>query len=127
MKPHRRYLRDLAVALLIYMLLLFGSRYALTIWQGPLPVRVVLSLSPVLGFTLMIRAMYIFIDTWDELKRRFVMEASVITIMTVAFGTIAWGFLEGDVGAPRLPTIWIMPILFAVFGISLFIVKRRYQ
>lgn len=123
----KRYVRDLSFALAVYAIFLFGTRFALRAFEPPVGIAVILSLAPALGVVLMARAILIFSRSWDELQTRIVMEATVASASLVGFGSFAWGFLEGDVGAPRLPTIWIMPALFAVYGVAAFIVSRKYR
>ena len=44
----------------------------------------------------------------------------------LAFTLYAWGWLEVRLAVPALPTIWVMPALFAAFGMTLPAVSRRY-
>jgi hypothetical protein len=40
--------------------------------------------------------------------------------------TVTWGFL-GLAGLPRLPVVWVFPILIWLWGIGAAMAARRYQ
>lgn len=123
----KRYTRDMVAAYALYAVVLFATRHALKSFEPPLWGAVALSLAPALSVILVARAILRFSRSWDELQTRIVMEAALIAACVVGFGSFAWGFLEGDVGAPRLPTVWIMPALFAVYGLAAVFVARKYR
>ena len=52
-------------------------------------------------------------------------EATVVAFFIVGIGSFTYGFLEG-VGFPALNTIWIMPLLIAVQGAAMFLVRGKY-
>ncbi|MGF1607132.1 MAG: hypothetical protein ACFB22_12430 [Rhodothalassiaceae bacterium] len=123
----RAYRRNLSLAILVYGVVLVASRVLLRSAELATPVQILVSLSPMIGVVLFVRAILIFSRSWDEMQTRITMEAVIMAASVVAFGSFAWGFLEGDVGAPRLPTIWIMPIMFAALIPARIIATRRYK
>ena len=71
--------------------------------------------------------MVIFVRSMDEFHRRVISEATLIAAIVVGLGTFTYGFIQGALDWPDIPTIWIMPSLIAVQGVATFIVRRWYQ
>lgn len=126
-RPVLRYRRDLAIGFVLYAIALFASNLIADHVAMPRPLLIILALSPMLPVILVFRAIFVFAASWDELQRRIALEALLSATLVVGSGSFAWGFIEGIEGMPRLPAIWIMPSLFAAYGIALFFVARRYR
>lgn len=122
------YTRDMLIGFAAYGLVLFGVNSYLSGTGADLPqaAQAGLALLPMLPVLLVLRAMLVFASSWDELQRKKAMEAVLISVFVVGFGTFAYGFLEG-VGFPRLDIIWVLPMLFAAHGVAQIIVAARYQ
>lgn len=127
---HKRYLGEFIPAMAAYVLLilLYGllmPRTTSMLW------RVVLALLPLLPIAMVIRAMARVIRDQDELERRIDLEAIAIAAMSTGFGYFSFGFLLnaglGLVVSPASVAIWVLPCLFASFGIAKALVIRRYR
>lgn len=126
MKPAvKKYLRTLSLGFGSYMFILFGVNTYLTANTVPKWQATLLVLLPMLAVFVIFKAIAEFARSWDELQRKKAMEAMLISFLLTGFGTFAYGFLEG-VGFAKLDTIWIMPMMIAVYGIGQIIVARRY-
>lgn len=122
----RAYMKRLSVSLALYMLTLFGANWLLALFGDNQAQRVLISILPVVPMLLMLRAIILFIRDVDELERKIIIEAQIIATILVGFGSFAYGFLEQGAGFPKLPTFTIMPALFAIYGIAVIFVRRRY-
>ena len=87
----------------------------------------VVALIPILSVVLVIVAIYRHYRRQDEMQQRIMGEAHFLAGMITIFLTFAYGFLEIYVGVPKLPTLIIMPGFFAVMGLSMPFVTRRYR
>ena len=86
-------------------------------------------LLPVLPVLLVVRAVARYMRGLDELQQRIQLQAVSITCAVVATGTFALGFLQG---ADLVPTVagemtWVLPAMFAVWGIVVGIISHRYR
>lgn len=127
---HKRYMREFLPAMSGYVLLilLYGTlvpRTESTLW------RAVLAVLPLLPILLVIRAIVRVIRDQDELERRIDLEAIAISAMTTGFGFFSFGLLlSAGIGwkvSADAVAIWVMPCLFATFGIAKMLVIRRYR
>jgi hypothetical protein len=102
----RMYYREMAIAFVVYALLLTGGLYlARTMADGP--ARTALVISPMLGFGLMIWAIGRQVARMDEYQRMRLLETIAIAAAITAGATFTYGFMEGA-GFPRLSmfTVW---------------------
>jgi hypothetical protein len=127
---HKRYLREFIPAMSAYVLLivLYGilmPRTESTLW------RIVLAVLPLLPIMLVIRAIVRVIRDQDELERRIDLEAIAIAAMSTGFGYFSYGFLlNANIGLkvePAAVAIWVLPCLFASFGVAKLLVAWRYR
>jgi hypothetical protein len=127
---HKRYLREFIPAMSAYVLLvlLYGVLMRRT---EAMPWRVVLAVLPLLPIVLVIRAIVRVIRDQDELERRIDLEAIAIAAMSTGFGYFSFGFLlNADIGLKVTPAdvaIWVMPCLFASYGVAKLLAARRYR
>jgi hypothetical protein len=127
---HKRYLREFIPAMSAYVLLvmLYGRLMPRT---QSVPWRVVLAVLPLLPTVLVIRAIVRVIRDQDELERRIDLEAIAIAAMSTGFGYFSLGFLlNAGIGlkiAPESMAIWVLPCLFASYGVAKLLVARRYR
>ncbi len=121
----KKYRRDTIISFSLYGVILFSVNSYLIAngAEGWLPV--LLALLPVLPILYFARSVIIFSRTWDELQRQIAFEATVLAFFIVGIGTFTYGFLEG-IGFPALDTIWVMPMLIAVQGTAMFLVRGKY-
>lgn len=127
---HKRYLREFLPAMAGYVVLIgafsvFASRIA------SVAGRVALALLPLLPILLAIRAMVRVLRDQDELERRIDLESFAIAAMATGFGFFSFGLvLTAGVGwqvHADVVAIWVMPCLFATFGIAKLLVAWRYR
>lgn len=122
----RRYAIEFGSALGIYTLLLFGSIWAIEVFEPTGPLRTALVLLPMLGVAAGIVAIFRHYQRMDELERRIWLEAHSISFAGTAFATLAWGFLEGD-GLPHLSMFVVWPLMATLLLLGLFVARRRYR
>jgi hypothetical protein len=126
---HRRYLREFFPAMLAYVVVLPLSIVLLQRVALAPPLRALVVLLPVLPVLLVVRAVARYMRGLDELQQRIQLQAVSITCAVVATGTFALGFLQG---ANLVPTVagemtWVLPAMFAVWGIVVGIISHRYR
>ncbi len=112
----RQYLLELLGSVTVYMVLLVSSLVLAKTMQ-PSVVRLLLLLSPMLGFGLMLWVVVRQYRRMDEFLRQILLENCAIAAGITAALTFTYGFLEG-VGYPRLSmfTVWIL--LGASWGVT---------
>ena len=127
---HERYLREFLPAMLAYVGLIVLSGLLLP-KVASLPWRMGLALLPLLPIVLAIRAMVRVLRDQDELERRIDLESFAIAAMATGFGFFSFGLLLlADVGwqvRGGAVAIWVMPCLFATFGLAKLLVVWRYR
>lgn len=127
---HKRYLREFIPAMVAYalLILLYGVLVPKTesMWW-----RALLAVLPLLPVALVIRAMVRVIRDQDELERRIDLEAVAIAAMLTGFGYFSFGLLlSAGVAFPVASAdiaIWVLPCLFGGFGMTKYLVARRYR
>jgi len=92
----------------------------------PAAVRYVAALLPVLPIIYGMRAYWRFLSGIDELQRRIQLDGLAFAVGGGGLITVAWGFLE-LAGLPRLPAVWVFPLLIWLWGIGTALATRRYQ
>lgn len=105
----RRYSLELAGSISLYVVLLTGSLTALR-WKPSDSIKAELAVLPVLGFALMLVAIYRAIQRLDELQRKVILEILAGASAATAFITITYGFLELFLRFPRLSmfAVWMV-------------------
>ncbi len=119
------YRRDTIISFSLYGVLLFSVNSYLIASGVDGWIPAVLALLPILPILYFARALILFSRSWDELQRQIAFEATVIAFFIVGIGSFTYGFLEG-VGFPILDTVWIMPMLIAVQGAAMVLVRGKY-
>lgn len=66
------------------------------------------------------------IDEMDEMQRRIQVQALGFSAMVTGLGTFAYSLME-RVGLPPLSLTWVLPIMIALWGVGIFLAKRKYQ
>jgi hypothetical protein len=127
---HKRYLREFIPAMSAYALLILLYGFLMPRTQN-MPWRIALSVLPLLPTVLVIRAIVRVIRDQDELERRIDLEAIAIAAMSTGFGYFSFGFLlSADIGLkvePAAVAIWVLPCLFASYGVAKLLVARRFR
>lgn len=128
--PYRRYARAMWPAMAAYVLILFGSLFALKLAGLPQWVRALVALAPVLPVAMVMRAMVRYLREIDELQRRIETEAICIAALAVPMAYFAGGFLQLakviDIPA-GVAMIWVFPLTMFTYGVAKFAVSRHYR
>ncbi|MES2759226.1 MAG: hypothetical protein V4693_17785 [Pseudomonadota bacterium] len=110
-KVARAYLREMGLAMLVYVVLLVGA-----IKLGrPMPdgaLRTAILCAPMIGFLLAIWAIGRHLGRIDEYQRRVMLDTVAIGAAVTAAVTFTYGFLE-TAGFPRLSMFAVWPIMGA--------------
>ena len=125
----RRYLRALWPIMIGYALTLFVSIWLVKRGIGPVPLRALVAVLPVLPIALLMRAALRYLREIDELQRRIETEAIGIASLLVALLYFAGGLLQKakviDIDAAAA-MIWVFPLLCFTYGIAKMALTRRY-
>lgn len=112
------YMRDFTIGMVIYGVLLVGVNIYLYENIDIAPwAKIAVALTPMIGVFLSLRAILVFSRSWDELMRKNIMEAIVISFTVTAMGTFSYGFLEG-VGFPEMDTFFVFPLMMGLMGVA---------
>lgn len=130
MRPaHRRYIRDLMIALAGYLLLMGLSLVLLLQIEGPL-LRAMVALLPMLPMGWMAVAMIRVVRDSDELERRIELQALTFAAMLLCTATFALGLL-GAAGVLQpggtAVLLWIMPVYMLLYGACKWAAYLRYR
>jgi len=114
-----RYLGELSASLAVYVVVLvaaikFGRPMDPGVW------RLLVLVSPMLGFFLMLWALLRHFRRMDEFIRQLLLENTAIVAAVTAGWTFTYGFLE-TAGYPRLSMFIIWPVMGATWGATAFI------
>jgi hypothetical protein len=121
----RRYLAEFGGAMTVYVLLLLGTAWLLN--RFPYGAwRYAIAVLPVLPVILVLWAVQRFVARMDELQRRIQLEGVLVACIGTGVLTFTYGFLEG-VGLPHLNWTWVLPLMFALWGIGVGLAGRRYR
>ncbi len=107
-RVHKAYLREMAGAFLVYAVLLMSSiRFGRPMDDGPL--RILVLLSPMIGFCLALWAIARHLGRVDEYLRSFLLESFALAAALTAGLTFSYGFLE-TAGYPRISmfSVWMV-------------------
>ncbi|WP_440959445.1 hypothetical protein ACFELO_04860 [Oceanicaulis sp. LC35] len=123
----KTYMRRMLIVMGAYMVLLFGAVWADNHLELSQPLRIVLSLLPVLPVIACIGTIIAFVRAMDEVQARIVLESTLIGAIVVAVASFTYGMLRGVTDWPGIYEVWYLPAFIAVSGIAQIFVKRRYQ
>ncbi len=125
----RRYRREMIVASLAYVAIIFASVYSARHFAPPQWLSVVMALAAAVPALMMLRAYNRFLDGLDEFQRRVQTEALAAAVGIVGFACLTYGFLEGFADFPPIENalIWVLPAIAIVHGVAQVFVRRRYK
>ena len=121
-----RYNRELIWSSIAYAVVLFVSIAMLKRFEFPRVWQVVISLSPVIPIVFVILAIMRLMIYSDELQQRIQLFAISFSAALTGLITFSYGFLE-NVGFPKFPTFFVLPMLIFIWGMSLRYFEKRYQ
>lgn len=134
-KPERlrpvqmRYIREFFPAMGGYLVLLPVSILLLKHVPMPAALKVLVVLLPAFPILLVMRAMTRLLRGLDELQQQIQLQAMGLTCAIIGAGTFALGLLQGAELVPvfRDQIVWVLPATFAVWGVVVSAIARRYR
>ena len=123
----KTYMRRMLIVMTTYMVLLFGAVWTDAQFELAQPVRIILSLLPVLPVIACIGTIMAFVRAMDEVQARIVLESTLIGAIVVAVASFTYGMLRGVTDWPGIHEVWYLPAFIAVSGLAQILVRRRYQ
>lgn len=122
----KRYYKEFGIAMGFYVIGVIASTSILSNFDLSQNVQIVITLIPVIPTIFVVIAIMRALRNSDELQQRMQLQAVTFSAITTGLITFSYGFLE-NIGFPPFPTIWVLPIMFFLWGISLAYFWRRYQ
>jgi hypothetical protein len=122
----KRYFKEFGIAMGIYVVAVIVSTTILNNFEFPKFAQIVITLIPVIPTIFVVVAILRALRESDELQQRIQLQAVTFSAITTGLITFSYGFLE-NVGFPPFPSIWILPIMFMLWGISLGYFWKKYQ
>lgn len=113
----KRYLREFTIAMGLYVASILLRGY-LDIDAMADPLRLALLFAPVVFTVLVVVVILRAVFTMDEVQRRIVTEACLVSMVAVGCGSFSYALVAEDVGWPEIGLIWIWPALIGVAGIA---------
>lgn len=125
-KAQRQYLRHMLPAMVGYVLAItvvsVSSRMDWPTWA-----RTLVAVLPVLPMIWVVVSMWRMIQRSDELERRIHMDAIYVSCGITGVASFAVGMLElVDVWRPEGGLFWVLPAMFAVYGVAQWWGRRKY-
>jgi len=122
----RRYAREFTISMAAYTLILVASIYALKNIEMSQPLKIIVALAPVVPVIFVLIAVMRSIRDSDELQQRVHVLATTFAAALTGLITFTYGFLE-NIGFPKFPTLFILPLIIALWGVSFAWFSKRYQ
>jgi len=122
----KRYLKEFLTAMGAYVITLIISVIALERLNLPQIIRFLVAILPVLPTVFVFLAIMRKLRDSDELQQKVQSYAIMFAAVGTALITFGYGFLE-HIGFPKFPTIWIMPMMFMLWGFSHSYFWKKYQ
>ncbi len=122
----RIYVKQLLLALAVYLLVLAVSITLLNASPHSAWWRIPLAVTPMVPAIFMMLAVMRFYNRMDELQRRMQLEALAFGFAGTAILTFSYGFLEG-VGFPHLSWLFVWPLMGTLWILGKVIARRRYS
>ncbi|MCC6300167.1 MAG: hypothetical protein IT314_12785 [Anaerolineales bacterium] len=122
----KRYFKEFASAMTAYVIVLLASVSVLNDIELPQATQIAVVLLPMVPIVFVFTAVLRALRDSDELQQKIQSSAVIFSAIATGMITFSYGFLEG-IGFPKLPTIWILPMMFALWGVSLWYFNKRYQ
>jgi hypothetical protein len=124
MKPnYQKYRFQMIAGFLAYVLGLFALNY---FYAPHLPHKYWLILLVVLPLIYISTTIVRYIADSDEMKRKIYTEALAFSALATGFTCFSYLFIR-DMGAPEFRAEWAFYLMWAYYGIGLFVSWRRYN
>jgi hypothetical protein len=102
------------------------ARGLLNTFEFPQIAQIIITLIPVIPTIFVVISIMRALNDSDELQKRIQLQAVTFSAITTGLITFSYGFLE-NIGFPSFPTIWVLPIMFFLWGVSLGYFWKKYQ
>jgi hypothetical protein len=122
---NRRYILQLAVAMVAYVAKLVTSIQLLKTHSYSPELRTMIAVTPAFPMFAVLYAVVRYVQSVDELIRQMHLEALAISAGITAALAITYTFLEG-IGFPHSQAWWAFVSIDLFWAVSLPFVKRRY-
>lgn len=122
----KRYFKEFGISMGFYVVLLLASVEILTNVELPKAAQIVVTLIPVIPTIFVVIAVMRALRDSDELQQKIQLQAVTFSAIVTGLITFTYGFLE-NVGFPHLPSLFIFPLMLALWGIGAGIFARNYQ
>lgn len=122
----RRYMRQMAVTMVAYLVILFASVWTIKHVVPGGPFHYLIALLPLVPVAFLVPIFIGYYRNVDEFERRMQMESLAIAAGVTAMLSVTYGFLE-LAGLPHLSAWWTWTVLMLTWGITRPIVGRYYQ
>jgi hypothetical protein len=125
----RRYRREMILASLAYVGVIFISVYVARHFTPPRWVSVGMALASAAPVFMMLRAYGRFFEGLDEFQRRVQSDALAIAAAIVGFAAMTYGFLESFAGFPVFEgaLMFVLPAIALVHSVASVFIRRRYK
>ncbi len=122
----KRYYKEFLLSMTAYVIVLIASISILKQFELPRSIQIIIALTPIIPTIFVIVAIIRGLRDSDELQQKVQFNAIMFSAIATGLITFSYAFLEG-IGFPKFPTIWILPIMFFLWGISLGYFWKKYQ
>lgn len=122
----KRYYKEFFISIAAYVIILISSVFTLKQFELPQVWQVVIALLPVIPIAFVIISITRALRDSDELQQKVQYSAIMFSAVSTGLITFSYGLLE-NVGFPPFPTIWVLPIMFMLWGFSLGYFWKKYQ
>ena len=123
-RASRRYAIEFTAAVVLYMVVLFGTRYAFRTYHGPFETAI--ALAPAIPVFLVFIAGFRLFQGTDEFNRRLMTDSLAIAGVFTALFAVTYGFVEGD-PLPRASAWWTWTTFMSVWLVASLVLRRRYR
>lgn len=122
----KRYFKEFGISMGFYVVLLIASISVISNVELPKAVQVVIALIPVIPTIFVVIAVMRALRDSDELQQRIQLQAVTFSAIVTGLITFSYGFLE-NVGFPHFPTLFVLPLVIALWGIGAGIFTGKYK
>jgi hypothetical protein len=122
---HRRYVIQLALAMICYgIVLIISLKLIPSVTRGWL--QVLVAIAPVVPVIFVLASIVRLLSRIDEMQRRIHLEAMALAAGITALLALTCGFLE-NAGMPRLSGFWTFASIGVLWAVFAMILQRRYR
>ncbi len=122
----KRYFKEFGISMGFYIVLLIASILIITNVGLPKAAQVIVTLIPVVPTIFVVIAVMRALRDSDERQQRIQLQAVTFSAIVTGLITFSYGFLE-NIGFPRLPSLFIFPLMIALWGIGAGIFAGKYK